>query len=204
MTDAEFEARLKTAVHEAAELDYMPQQPQLHEIHRVDSRKRALRIAACFAAIIVVLSAVTVASPSVYADFYTLMTHIYSTHDEFSIQNGVSSDTPQAVRFGYIPQGYEVSNENYKGLIISAILSNNDEEITVLITGNGSTLDVDNEYATISKTTIGNFEATIYESTIDIRPNSLIMFDNSRNLIICIDGFVPIKELEKIAESISY
>ncbi|MDR0916098.1 MAG: DUF4367 domain-containing protein [Oscillospiraceae bacterium] len=226
MNDVIFEERLTNALLRAAELDYFPKADEIQNATPSARHERQIRamlrnpnayaarlrrplykkILRTAAIIIVALSlalgaAMTV--PQVRAAVVNFVRSWFADHTEYKTGTQTESDV-SGWGFGYIPDGYELTNERVGEQTALYVYENSDDLIVITISGNTGKLLVDNEYYEYYTTQIGGAAADVYVSNEAGYTSSVVLYRERENVLIVIDAELDVSELVKIAENITH
>jgi len=223
--DAEFDKLLTSALYRAAELDYIDSlsdeelerevQPSPrfkrrmgallrnpNRYARAQRRPLYLKVlrsaAAVFVAITVLFSGAMAVSPTVRAAVVSFVRTWYEDRTEYEIPLRVLDEE---WTFGYIPEGYELTDEFLTDLQMVYFYKNVHADRIMIAISSGKQI-VDNEHSDFRSTTINGHATDIYESNDPDYPSFLVMHDEVSGVFITILADVDDVDIIRIAENI--
>jgi len=228
MNDIEFEGLLKRALVLSAELDYMGGLPSdselsliIHPSKRLTGKmsnlirnpksyikktsrtalQRFLHSAAIAVIVISMLFGVSMLNPTVRAFVTDFVRSWFDTHTRYEIINDEAAIIPTNVVLEYVPNGFELVLEEYDSTGVVILYESDIEEIIeidILGTSDGK-IYADNEHYDFYTIKADNYIVDVYESNyIEKYPNSLVCYDEDKNLLISIVGDLEIEEILNI------
>lgn len=178
--------------------------------------KSSFRFLTSAAAALGIAFSVLLTQNEVYAAVYSVMARtVHPTHDEYvSSENEITVDSDEAafnenIRFGYIPEGYELRTVTYLGNMMFITYESNEGEVIYFTysTVESSSFSVDNEHHDYSTFISDGIEYHYYDSNSRDYYNSLLWADDSHvdcDYIYCIESLISKDEIVKIAKNLKY
>lgn len=126
----------------------------------------------------------------------------YSKSETETIVYSDEVDFNDNIRFGYIPEGYELRTVTYLGNRMFITYESNDDVIyfEYFTIYSSYSINLDNEHSNYSTFISNNIEYNYYEST-DPDFGSVILWNNKEYIYI-ITAYIPKEEIVKIAENL--
>lgn len=229
MRDSEFDALLKEALFEAAELDYFSNMPPDEELDKlikpskrflknmekisknpqqyIRARRRPmyqkiLQTAAMIIVTIAVLFGALMAHPTVRAKVLEFISTWFGDHTRYEIVDDTQSVMPKSIEFGYIPEGFCLDFEIIEDTLCSMQYENNSQEYFILeIRNSDAKALIDNEHSEFYQVYMGDILVDVYERNDSEILNVLVYYSDHK--IVQLTGTLDVEELMLILENMS-
>ena len=140
--------------------------------------------------------------PSVYAAVENVIKEIFATNDSYTFSNNCTiNEFNKEIRFGYVPDGYELKAAYYNYNNVDLIYKNR-YDMEILFSYNSSnslSISIDNETHNYNEIIRDGITFHYYEA---IKDDYNIMMWNDDCYMYCIDAQLPMEEIVRIAENL--
>lgn len=173
-------------------------------------KKLLLRIAAVFLALLIGVGALFAFSPEVRATVTRWVREVYENSILYRFLEEKESSIISDYEVGWLPEGYEESDVYKDDDLISALYKNETGEsiiINLYAMQNGEIHEMiykDGTEYTHEKLLISGMPADYYEVTDHSDSNDLVVFYETQNVVLHINGFLDEEAMVYIAENIRF